>query len=82
MLWEKMGFNLDHIIVQTGERIDLKLDNKNRKMKFDGTLIELLKKLGVMREEVVVKVNGKLAPETTKLKKTDKVEIIKVVFGG
>lgn len=77
-----MGFNLDHIIVKIGERIDLKLDNKNKKVNFNGTLMGLLKKLGVMREEVVVKVNGKLVPETTRLKKTDKVEVIKVVFGG
>ncbi|MFH1784888.1 MAG: MoaD/ThiS family protein [Candidatus Micrarchaeota archaeon] len=45
-------------------------------------MIELVKKLGFMREEIVIKVNGKLVPETTQLKKTDKVEIIKVVFGG
>lgn len=77
-----MGFNLDHFIVKSGERIDLKLDNKNKKVNFNGTLMGLLKKLGVMREEVVVKVNGKLVPETTQLKKTDKVEVIKVVFGG
>ena len=51
-------------------------------MVFNGTPIELLKKLKIMREEVLVKVNGKLVPETTRLKKTDKVEVIKVVFGG
>jgi thiamine biosynthesis protein ThiS len=51
-------------------------------MNFSGTLIELLKELKVMREEVVIKVNGKLVPETTMIRKTDKVEIVKVVFGG
>ena len=62
--------------------MELIVDSKKKRMNFDGTLVELLKKLGVMREEVVVKVNGKLTPETTKLKKTDRVEVIKVVFGG
>jgi sulfur carrier protein ThiS len=35
-----------------------------------------------MREEVVVKVNGRLAPETRVLSAKDRVEVIKVVFGG
>jgi thiamine biosynthesis protein ThiS len=62
--------------------MELRIDNAMKKINFSGTLAELIKKSGFMREEVVVKVNGKLVPETTKLKKTDKVEIIKVVFGG
>jgi sulfur carrier protein ThiS len=51
-------------------------------MEFNGTIGELLRELRVMREEVVVKVNGKLAPETKALSPKDKVHIIKVVFGG
>ncbi len=62
--------------------MELTVDNKKTRRNFSGTLVELLKKLRVMREEVVVKVNGKLVPETTKLKETDRVEVIKVVFGG
>ena len=62
--------------------MELILDNQRKEMEFDGTIISLLKDLKVMREEVVIKVNGKLAPETKKLTKSDKVEIIKVVFGG
>lgn len=49
---------------------------------FEGPVSGLLKELKVMREEVVIKVNGRLAPETAIVKKTDRVEIIKVVFGG
>ena len=67
---------------KSGGTIEITVDNKKTIKNFSGTLIELLKKLKVMREEVVVKVNGKLVPETTRLKKTDRVEIIKVVFGG
>lgn len=51
-------------------------------MQFEGSITNLLKELNVSREEVVVKINGKLAPETAKVGKADKVEVIKVVFGG
>jgi sulfur carrier protein ThiS len=42
----------------------------------------LLKKLGISQEEAIVKINSKLAPETTKIRPSDKVEVIRVVFGG
>jgi sulfur carrier protein ThiS len=62
--------------------MELVFDNRTRRMDFDGTLAALLRELNVMREEVVVKVNGKLAPETAAIRPSDRVEIIKVVFGG
>ena len=62
--------------------MELILDNQTKEIEFDGTVSSLLRDLKVMREEVVIKVNGKLAPETTKIKQKDRVEIIKVVFGG
>jgi sulfur carrier protein ThiS len=58
------------------------LDNEEKEMEFSGTVDELLKELEVLREEVVIKVNGKLSPETESVGMNDKVEIIKVVFGG
>ncbi len=60
----------------------LVFDNVEKPMRFRGTVSELLKKLGASREEVVIKVNGRLAPETTTVGAKDSVEIIKVVFGG
>ncbi|MDD5172141.1 MAG: MoaD/ThiS family protein [Candidatus ainarchaeum sp.] len=62
--------------------MELVLDSESREMEFSGTLAELLKELKVMREEVVVKVNGKLAPETRKIKPRDRIEVVRVVFGG
>ena len=62
--------------------MELKIDDEPSEMEFSGTLSDLLRELRIMREEVVVKINGKLAPETRKIKKKDKVEIIKVVVGG
>jgi thiamine biosynthesis protein ThiS len=58
------------------------VDNEQRDMEFDGTIAELLRELRLMREEVVVKVNGRLVPETRQLSQKDRVRIIKVVFGG
>ncbi|MBU0527494.1 MoaD/ThiS family protein [Candidatus Micrarchaeota archaeon] len=62
--------------------MELVLDNKKMEMEYQGTIEQLLKELKVMREEVVIKVNGELSAETTEVGSADKVEIIKVVFGG
>jgi sulfur carrier protein ThiS len=62
--------------------MELIFDNRKRRLKFDGDIAALLRKLRIMREEVVVKVNGRLAPETRMLGPSDRVEVIKVVFGG
>lgn len=62
--------------------MELVLDDESREMEFSGTLAELLKELKIMREEAVVRVNGRLAPETRKVKPRDRIEVIRVVFGG
>lgn len=62
--------------------MELVLDNERKKMEFKGTVADLLRNLKVRREEVVVKVNGSLSPETREIAPTDKVEVIQVVFGG
>ncbi|MEW6035993.1 MAG: MoaD/ThiS family protein [Candidatus Micrarchaeota archaeon] len=62
--------------------MELIFDNRARRVEFDGTVSGLLRDLKVMREEVVVKVNGRLVPDTRVLGPSDKVEVIKVVFGG
>ena len=64
------------------DRMELIFDNRKMDMEYQGTVEELLKDLKVMREEVVIKVNGKLTPETANVGAGDRVEIIKVVFGG
>ncbi|MDD5340089.1 MAG: MoaD/ThiS family protein [Candidatus ainarchaeum sp.] len=62
--------------------MELIVDSERKRVRHSGSVGALLRKLGVMREEVVVKVNGKLAPETHNIGARDRVEIIKVVFGG
>ena len=69
-------------MVSRSIHMEIELNNQKQEIDFSGTAIELLKKLDVRREEVVIKINGKLAPETTQVNGSDKVEIIKVVFGG
>jgi thiamine biosynthesis protein ThiS len=62
--------------------MELIIDGEKKKMRHSGSVGALLKKLRLMREEVVVRVNGKLAPETHEVKAKDRIEVIKVVFGG
>ncbi len=62
--------------------MQLILNNEKKQLEFNGTAEQLIKQLGMRREEVVIKVNGRLAPETTKVNGKDTVEVIKVVFGG
>ena len=62
--------------------MELTVDSRKRRMRHAGSVSQLLKKLGLMREEVVVKVNGRLAPDTYRVKAKDTIEVIKVVFGG
>ncbi len=62
--------------------MELIFDNNRTEQEFKGSINDLLRHLNVMREEVVIKVNGKLVPETREIKENDRVEIIKVVFGG
>ena len=42
----------------------------------------LLRALDISPQEALVKVNGKVRPEGTPFSKKDKLEVIRVVFGG
>jgi thiamine biosynthesis protein ThiS len=58
------------------------LDGAEKSIDHKGTISSLLKKLNIRSEEVAIKVNGQIAPETTKINADDKIEIIRVIFGG
>ncbi len=58
------------------------IGTKKIRSNFNGKISELIKKLAFSREEVLVRVNGKLVPEDAKINSKDNIEIIKVVFGG
>ncbi|HIH22301.1 TPA: MoaD/ThiS family protein [Candidatus Micrarchaeota archaeon] len=55
---------------------------KKKKMSFSGSITSLLGKLHLRREEVVIKVNGKIVPDDSRISGSETVEIIKVIFGG
>ena len=47
-----------------------------------GKIADLLRALGIPQEEALVKVNGALAPDDAEIDAQDKVEVIRIVFGG
>jgi thiamine biosynthesis protein ThiS len=55
-----------------------------RKLKLSGKtkIADVLTKLGLARETVAVKLNGKIAPEEETVKEKDKLEVLIVVTGG
>ena len=60
----------------------LEYNGRKRRIKFSGTVAGLLRKLKIPRETVLVKINKKLSPENARIEGKDKVEIIRVIFGG
>ncbi len=58
------------------------INNKQKNIKFKGKIIDLIHKLKLRREEVLVKINGYLREDDYRIKDNDKVEIIQFIFGG
>jgi thiamine biosynthesis protein ThiS len=55
---------------------------EHKTIKYAGTVLELLQKLKINPETVIVTSNGILVIEEDKLSDTDDVEILQVVSGG
>ncbi len=62
------------IVIVNGEKIRVGFKG--------GKISSLLQSLMLAREEVLVKVGGKLVPDDAEIGAKEKVEVIKVVFGG
>lgn len=58
----------------------MRLDRKD--YKGCRTIADVLQKLGINRETVVVAKNGTLAPESEKVTGKDRLEVIQVIYGG
>ena len=58
------------------------IDGRKKTVSHRGDIASLLRKLKVRREEVVVKLNGRLSSETAIVGARDKVEVLRVIFGG
>jgi thiamine biosynthesis protein ThiS len=57
-------------------------DEKELELPEDSTAQDLLERMGIEREAVIVKVNDKICPESEKLSGGDEVLIIPIVTGG
>lgn len=65
-------------------KIKVKLDSKKSEVEVasSSTINELLEKLGINREAVLVRRNKEICTEEEKLKPNDFIEIIRAVTGG
>ena len=62
--------------------MELIVDGKKTKAPAAATVAALLTALKLNGEEVLVKVNGKLAPNGMRIAATDEVKVMRVIFGG
>jgi len=56
--------------------------NEHKEIEFAGTVNELLKKLNINSEVVLVAKNNELVTEDDQLSKTDTIKILSVISGG
>ena len=57
-------------------------ENKAKKIKFTGTVSQLLEKLNVNPETVIISKNSELVTENEKLTDKDDVKLLSVISGG
>ncbi len=55
---------------------------KEVNVKNNSNVLDLLKKIKVNSESVIIKRGREIIPDTEKLKNNDKIEILRVVSGG
>ena len=66
--------------------MDIAVTYEGKKRKLDlktcPKISDMLKTLDINAETVIVKINNEVEPEDIKVKKEDKIEIIKIISGG
>ena len=62
--------------------MEITVDGKKTNAKAATTVAGLLSSLGLNPEETLVKVNGRLAPNSAKISPKDEVKVMRVIFGG
>lgn len=64
--------------------IEVTYEGKNNRLSFDRIpkVSELMDALDINTETVLVKINNEIEPEDIRIKKEDKVEMIKIISGG
>ena len=63
-------------------KIYIEKTNETKELNFTGTVKELLQKLNINPEVVLVAKNSELVTEDDKLSKTDTIKILSVISGG
>ena len=71
---KKQSSRIGRTIVLDGKRVRVDADAS--------TVGSLLRALEISPQEALVKVDGKIRPEGAPIGKRDKIEVIRVVFGG
>ncbi len=64
--------------------IEVTYEGKKNRLNFDRIpkISELMDKLDINTETVLVKINNEIEPEDIRIKKEDKIEMIKIISGG
>ena len=62
--------------------MEIILDGRKKKVKAVKTVEGLVSALKMNDEEILVKVNGKLASDGTNISSNDVVKVMRVIFGG
>ncbi len=64
-------------------QVKVKIQEKIEKFEFSGeTTEDLLKKMNINTESVLIKRNGKFVPVEDKIKNMDEIEVINIVSSG
>lgn len=63
-------------------QVFIESENRNRKIRFSGSVSELLGKLKINPETVIIAKNGELVTEDEKLGNKDEVKLLSVISGG
>lgn len=63
-------------------KIYLEREDKEVELDFEGTVLELLRRLKINHHTVVVDINGIIAENDDKISKGDLVRVLDVVSGG
>lgn len=63
-------------------KVFIESSNKRRALRFNGTVSQLLKKLKINPEMVIVAKGKELVTENEKLEDSDSVQLLSVISGG
>lgn len=63
-------------------KIFIESENKNKSIKFEGNVSQLLQKLKISSETVIVSRNNELITEEETLSNTDEIKLLSVISGG